>query len=62
MKSSNGLLILATVILSYWGGLLYYGADVGMTQAEWVLGVLFGLLIPIITMRYVNDSCEWDWS
>ena len=62
MKSSNVLLILAIVILSYWGGLFYYGADVGMTQPHWILGIMFGLLIPIITMRYVNDACEWDWS
>ena len=62
MKSSNGLLILSTVILTYWGGLLYYGAEVGMTQPQWILGVILGLLVPVIAMRFVNDACEWDWS
>ena len=56
------LLILSTVILTYWGGLLYYGAEVVMTQPQWILGVILGLLVPVIAMRFVNDACGWDWS
>ena len=62
MKTSNGMLIFFSSVVIYWGLFFAYIAEVGASTSEGVIGVMFGLLIPILILRYVNDKCEWDWS
>ena len=62
MKTSNGLLIFFSATILYWGLFLAYVAEVGITDGEGVVGIMLGLLIPLVMLKYVNDKCEWDWS
>ena len=62
MKTSNGMLIFFSTVVLYWGLFFAYIAEVRTSTSEGIIGVMFGLLIPILVLKYVNDKCEWDWS
>ena len=61
MKSSNGLLIFFSSIIIYWGLFIYYAVDIGMTNGEGVLGVMLGILLPLILLKWLHEQCDWDW-
>ena len=62
MNSSNGVLIVLSSIIIYWCLFIYYAIDVGMSQGQAVIGVMFGFLIPLIILKWVHAQCDWDWS
>ncbi len=62
MRDSNAVLIFTSTVLFYWGLFIYYAVEEGMSQGEGVLGVMFGILIPVVVLKYLSDICDWDWS
>lgn len=62
ITTSTGALIFFSSVIVYWGLFLSYIASVKVYENEVIIGVMFGILIPLIILKYISDKCEWDWS
>lgn len=62
MDTSSGVLIWASVVITYWGLFVYAVADIGMTEGQGILVAMFGFLIPLVLLKFLTDKCNWDWT
>jgi len=62
ITTSTGALIFFSTVIIYWGIFIYYVVDIGISQGEGVIGIMFGFLIPLIIVKYLSDKCQWDWT